>query len=360
VAKKVSVFQRTPHWIQPRGDYVISDFRKAIYRHFPFWQRYWRRRYMALNETEYISNNFPNHEEHRKLTQIALDMMHKQLPDQPELWEKLTPKYPLGCKRVVVSDCFYPALNLPNVEIEASPIHSINAHTVRVVGTSGQAEDADSHYDLIVYATGFRANEFLYPMKIYGRNGRALHEMWKDGARSYLGICADDMPNLGIVLGPNTGLLHNSFILIIEAQSRYINGLIKPVLEARRQGGALSLRPRPQKTEEYNEKLQYRLKGFAANDVRCTNWYKTESGLITNLWPGMVLEYQQLMEQVNYEDYVTEGSSRSIVQDRPSYRVGRVVEEPGSLEKLSFAKIAILGISAVVGGALMQRLIELA
>lgn len=315
---------------------------------------------MDLNETEYISNNFAEHEENRKLKQTALDMMHEQLPNQPELWEKLTPKYAVGGKRVIVSDFFFPALNLPNVELEARPIHSINDHTVRVIGTSGQAEDADSHYDLIVFATGFRTNDFLYPMKIYGRNGRALHEMWKDGARAYQGTCADDMPNLGIILGPNTSLLHNSFILMIEAQSRYINGLIKPVLEARKQGGTLSLTPRPEKTEEYNAKLQHLLKGFAVNDSRCTNWYKTGSGLITNLWPGMVLDYQKLMEQVNYGDYESDGSCRIIVQKRPSYKVGRVVEEGGVLEKLSLANVVVLSTSAIVGGLLMRRLITFA
>lgn len=359
VAKKVTVFQRTPHWIAPRGDFVISNSRKALYRYFPFWQRYWRRRYMDVNETEFASNNFPNHEENAKLTQIALDMMHEQLPNQPEAWEKLTPKYPLGCKRVVVSDFFYPALALPHVELEARAIHSIDNRNVRVVGEDGQPEDMGSNYDLIVCATGFRANEFLYPMKIYGRNGRALHDMWEDGARAYLGTCADDMPNFGIVLGPNTGLLHNSFILIIEAQSRYINGLIKPVLEARRQRGSLSLTPRPEKTEEYNRKLQHLLKDFAANDSRCTSWYKTESGKITNLWPGMVLEYQQLMEQVNYEDYICEGSSKSIVEKKPRHKVGRVFEEARTLEKISLSTILTLGTSALVGAIFIHRMMTL-
>ncbi|KAB8228838.1 uncharacterized protein BDW43DRAFT_315603 [Aspergillus alliaceus] len=114
----------------------------------------------------------------REQADVALDTTHEQLPDKPESWEKLTPKYPLGCKRVVVSDFFfYPALNLPNVELEARPIHNISNHTVRVVGTGGQPEDADSHYDLVVHSTGFRTKLFLYPMKIYGRNDRALHEM---------------------------------------------------------------------------------------------------------------------------------------------------------------------------------------
>ena len=257
---------------------------------------------MDLNETEYISNNLAKHEENKKLKQAALDMTHEHLPNEPKLWKKLTANYPVGCKRVVFSDFFFLALNLPNVELEVRPIHSINGHTVRLVGTAGQAEDADFHYDLIILATSFRATDFLHTMKIFGQNGPALHEMWKDGARAYQGTCADDMPNFGIILGPNTGLLHNSLILMIEAQSRYINGLIKPVLEARKQGGALSLTPRLKKTEEYNAKLQHRLKDFAVNNSQCTNWYKNESRLITNLWPGMVLEFQKPMEQVNYRD----------------------------------------------------------
>ncbi|TVY34231.1 FAD-binding monooxygenase [Lachnellula subtilissima] len=357
VAEKVTVFQRTPHWILPRGDYEISNLRKALYRYFSFWQRYWRRRYVDLNESEYVSSNFPEHEENKKVQKKALDHMHEQLPNQPELWEKLTPNYPVGCKRLVVTNFFFPALNLPNVELEVRPIHSIHGQSVRVVGTAGQVENADSRYDLVVLATGFRATDFLHPMKIFGRNGRALHEMWKDGAQAYLGTCADDMPNFGIIMGPNTGLLHNSFLLIIEAQSRYINGLIKPVLQARKQGGALSLTPRPEKTEEYNMMLQNRLKAFAANSSQCDNWYKTKSGLVTNLWPGMLLEFQKLMEQVNYRDYESEGSSKYIVQKRPLYTVGRVIEEGGLLEKLSLAKVVVFGTSAIVGGFLTRRLV---
>ena len=178
----------------------------------------------------------------------------------------------------------------------------------------------------------------------------------RGGARAYLGTCVEDLPNFAMVLGPNTGLLHNSFILIIEAQSRYINGLMKPVLEARKQGGALSLRPRPELTEEYNNKLQQNLQTFAANDARCTSWYKTETGLITNLWPGLVLDYQQQMSQVNYGDYESEGSKKSIVQKQPLCKVGRVVEEAGLLEKLSLAQMLLLSTGAVIGGILMRRL----
>jgi putative intracellular protease/amidase len=358
VAKKVTVFQRTPHWILPRGDYEISSLRKALYRYSPFWQRYWRRRYVDSNESEFISSNYPEHEDNKKVQKKALDMMQKQLPNQPELWKKLTPNYPVGCKRLVVTNFFYPALNRPNVDLEVRPIHSIHGDAVNVVGTTGQVEDADPHYDLIVFATGFRTTEFLHPMKIFGRNGRPLHELWKDGAQAYLGSCANDMPNFGMVMGPNTGLLHNSFVLMIEAQSRYISGLIKPVLEARRQGGSLSLTPRAEKIEEFNAMLQNRLKDFGANSSQCDNWYKTKSGLVTNLWPGTVLEFQKLVENVDYTDYEAKGASKSVVQKQPSYKVGRVVEEGGLLERLSLAQALVLGTSAIVVGILVRRLLK--
>lgn len=341
----------------PRGDVDIPEWKKALYRYFPSAQRYWRRHYITTNEGDFASNNFSESEENKQLKQAALNMMREQLPDRPELWEKLTPDYPLGCKRLVVSDFFYPALGLPNVELEARRIHDFTSQTIRVVGTDGHPEEVGPHFDLVVYATGFRANDFLHPMKLYGRNGRALHEMWKESAEAYLGICADDMPNFGIVLGPNTGLLHNSFILMIEAQSRYISGLIKPVLEAQQLGGTLSLRPRTETTEAYNVKLQSLLKNFSVSDPRCTNWYKNSSGKVTNLWPGLVLEYQQLVEQVNYEDYEAEGSLKSIVQNPTSHQVGRVVEEAGVLERLSFSALSVFSISAVVGGFLAHKII---
>lgn len=358
MAEKVTVFQRTPHWIFPRGNHEISNLWKGLYRYFPACQRYWRRHYVDQGESEFVLSNFPESEANKRAQKKALEHMHGQLPGQPELWEKLTPQYPVGSKRLVVTNLFFPALNLPNVELEVRPIHSISDNAVRVTGSEGQPESIDSHYDLIVFATGFRSTDFLSPMKIYGRNGRALHDIWKDGAQAYLGACAEDMPNFGIIMGPNTGLLHNSFLLIIEAQSRYINGLIKPVLQARRERGALSLTPRSRKVQEYNAMLQDRLKDFGVNGSLCDNWYKTSSGLVTNLWPGLVLEFQKLVEQVDYRDYDAEGPSQHIVQTRPVYKVGRVAEEGGFVENLSLAKVVLLGASAIAGGLLTRRLIK--
>jgi hypothetical protein len=312
---------------------------------------------MDENEAGHASQAFDRHKENEQLKQLGLDMMHEQLPNRPDLWEKLTPKFALGCKRVVASDFYFPALNRTNVELETRPINSINGATIRVTGEDGKVEDLED-YDLIIFATGFKAQEFLHGLDIVGRNGQSLQDSWKDGAKAYLGVCTEDMPNFGMVLGPNTGLLHNSFILMAEAQSRYISGLVKPILEARRQGKSLCLTPRSDITEQYNVEIQQRLQAFAVTDNGCHNWYKIGSGRITNLWPGLVKEYQQRLEEVKYADYEAEGSGEVIVRKKPSHKVGRVVEEAGTLDKLSFRTLATLSTTAIVGAYLMRSMVH--
>ncbi len=304
---------------------------------------------------------------------MAIDMMHKQLPDQPEMWEKLTPTYSLGCKRIIISDDYFPALDLPNVNLETRPIHSIGGPSVKVTGANGEAEDVQPEYDLLVCATGFQTVEFLHPINLYGKNGRSLRDVWKDGARSYNGTCVEDMPNFGILYGPNTNLGHNSIILMIESQSRYINGLIRPVLEARRRGEGLTLAPRVERVERYNEEVQRVLRESSFNvsfravgvlvvqthadcvqDPSCNSWYKNEAGLITNNWSGTVVEYQQMLSRVNYDDYDAEGSGAAIVREKRSHTVGRVVEE-SQVSDTTLVVMGLLSTAAVVGGFLFRN-----
>jgi len=142
----------------------------------------------------------------KTFTDLAMDMMHKQLPDQPEMWAKLTPKYNLGAKRIIISDDYYPALNQENVSLETRAIHSIDGHAVRVVGADGEPKDVEADYDLLVCATGFRSVEFMSPVQMHGVNGRALSDVWKDGARAFNGVCVEDMPNFG--------KLHSSYLVV--------------------------------------------------------------------------------------------------------------------------------------------------
>jgi cation diffusion facilitator CzcD-associated flavoprotein CzcO len=132
-----------------------------------------------------------------ELRRQSKEQMESQLPDRPDLWEKLTPKYNPGCKRVIISDDYYPTLALPHVSLETRPIHRIGSNSVSVIGEDGQPDVVEADYDLLVCATGFKTTEFLHPIELTGRNGRKLSEVWHKGAQAYNGTCVEDMPNFG-------------------------------------------------------------------------------------------------------------------------------------------------------------------
>ena len=290
----------------------------------------------------------------KDLRKMCIDQMHEALPGREDLWEKLTPKYNPGCKRVIISDDYYPSLTLPNVSLETRPIHSISGHAVNVAGDNGELVAAGDDFDLLVCATGFKTVDFMHPISMYGRNGRALGDVWKNGAQAYYGTCIEDMPNFGMLYGPNTNLGHNSIILMIEAQSRYINGLITPVLQARKEGKALSLRPKKDKIDAYNARMQEILLKSSFNDPNCNSWYKNEAGIITNNWSGTVIEYQEQMSKVNFEDYEVEGNAQHTVVKKPVLKLGRVHEE----SRVSDTTLLLLGAvstAAVAGGWLMRN-----
>jgi hypothetical protein len=162
------------------------------------------------------------------------------------------------------------------------------------------------------------------------------------------------MPNFAMLYGPNTNLGHNSIILMIEAQSRYINGLIKPVLEARKEGKALALTPKAEKVKEYNAQIQSELQKSSFNDPSCQSWYKTESGRITNNWSRTVIDYQKQLSQVEYDNYDTTGSGVSIVRDKPKLKIGRVQEETSVSDKTLLA-LGVVSTAAVVGGWFLRN-----
>ncbi|KAK5153913.1 hypothetical protein LTS14_007133 [Recurvomyces mirabilis] len=353
-AKHVTVFQRTPNWVVPRADQPITPLMRNMLRYVPPLR--WRKRAVQMDFREWTYGAIvdPSSEPAKQFKELALDMLHRQLPDQPEMWEKLTPTYTLGCKRIIISDDYYPAINQDNVSLEVRPIASVSGKNVKVKTDIGDAVDTDTDYDLLVCATGFRTLEFMHPIKIYGKGGRSLHDIWKDGAHGYNGTCVTDLPNFGMLYGPNTNLGHNSIILMIEAQSKYINGLIKPVLEARKQGKSLSLRPKDEKVKAYNERVQEVLKNSSFNDSTCNSWYKNEQGMITNNWSGTVVEYQEILSKVDYEDYIAEGSGKTIVERQKSLKIGRVVEETQMSDRTLLA-LGLVSTAAVVGGFLLRN-----
>ena len=282
----------------------------------------------------------------------CLEAMKKQIPDGGEtgLWEKLTPDYNPGCKRVIISDDYYPALASPKTTLETSKISHITPTGIQL------ASGTHNEHDLIVLATGFRTVEFLYPIKITGTQGHTLQDIWSKGAAALYGTTVPNLPNFGMFYGPNTNLGHNSIILMIEAQSRYINTLVSAVLDARNRGHRIGLMPRQTRTDEFNDEMQEVLKKSSFADPKCGSWYKDKDGRITNNWSGTVVEYQDVLSRVDWRDFeTTEGKRASGVvfgSGKRETRIGRVREET----VVSGTVLALGVVSVVVGvGAWVWR-----
>lgn len=289
-AGKVVVFQRTPNYIVPRLGRAFSPFEKWLFRTFPLADRAlrwftWKMmdlRFQAFRTGTKSAENF------RKL---ALRYLDDTISD-PEMKAKLTPDYPIGCKRILVSDDYYQALARENVELVTEAVAEITPAGVRT------ADGAEHACDVLVYGTGFITTDFIAPIEIRGAGGRTLAEAWKDGAEAYLGVAVTGFPNLFLLYGPNTNLGHNSIIVMIEAQADYVVEAMK-TLKAR---GARALDVKPEAHARFNDRLQSDLSETAWAGS-CSSWYKTASGKITNNWSGDTKSYRRLMRRPALEDY---------------------------------------------------------
>ena len=290
-------------------DQNVSELKKSMLRNVPFLLRRMRADIMDGRESYFQAIIQRHSTESAELTKMCEGYMKTQLADRPDLWSKLTPNYPPGCKRLLLSDDYYQALRLPNVKLETRRIRGITRGAIHVsVHGRGEAEDC-LDVDLIVYATGFRTKEFLYPMKVYGLQNRSTDDIWKGGARALYGVSVESLPNFAMAYGPNTNLGHNSIILMIEAQARFMVTLIEAVIKARQQGQTLSITPKAARVQNWNKKLQKELVTSSFADPRCTSWYKTADGLITNNWSGTVIEYQKLLSKIDWSDFELEGTA---------------------------------------------------
>ena len=151
----------------------------------------------------------------------------------------------------------------------------------------------------------------MQPLQVFGRNGKSLSEIWNGLPRAYKGVTVEGIPNFGMLYGPNSNLSHNSLILVIEAQARYINKLANAVLDSKARGKSLLLTPKPEVVQSYNSNIQTVLNKTSFADPNCNSWWKNSEGVITNNWPGTAVEYQNLLADVFWDDYdAEEGNGR--------------------------------------------------
>jgi cation diffusion facilitator CzcD-associated flavoprotein CzcO len=228
------------------------------------------------------------------MQRLALRHLEAQILD-PVLRSKLVPSYPIGCKRVLVSDDYYPALARPNVELITASIESITHDAV--VTTGGTRWPVDT----IVLGTGFESRDFLAPLEIVGTGGQRIADAWRDGAEAYLGMTVAGFPNLFILYGPNTNLGHNSIVFMVECQVGYI---LRCIAQLRtRAPGRVSMEVRRDVMDAYNRDVQTRMRSTVW-EAGCDSWYKTASGKVTNNWPRFTFQYLLATRTARGDDFV--------------------------------------------------------
>lgn len=286
---KLAVFQRTPSWIIPKPDYEIGETEKSIYRALPFVQRLRRTIIYALTEGFGAGIVF-NTPVTNALERLARWNIERSIKD-PELRRKVTPDYRFGCKRMLISNDWYPALTRDNVELVASGVTKITPTGVIAQGKEYEA-------DVIIYATGFEVPKAGSPFPIKGARGHDLNNDWKNGAESYLGMTVHGFPNLFYCMGPNTGPGHTSVLVYTEPQYRYIASAVSRMLTE----GIAALEVKAEKQAEFTHFIDERMK-VTNWTSGCKSWYLTDGGRNTTLYPGFAGEYVLKASTFHLEDF---------------------------------------------------------
>ena len=288
-AERLHVFQRSAPYIINKPDRPVKEWQRALIRRLPWIQKLSRGIIYARLEIfmfMFTKARFG-------LAYYRADMMRKLRRDVAdlELRKQLEPGYPMGCKRVVISNDWFQTLARPDVEVVGDPIAAITPKGVRT------GDGVEREVDALILATGFQANDFLAPMEIRGLGGVELNDVWREGAEAYLGMTVSRFPNMFMLYGPNTNLAAGSIIFMLESQIRYVLGAVRAL--AASDNAYFDLLPEVQRG--FNAEIQSRLSGSVWES--CNSWYRTPSGRVTNNWPGQTLEYRHRTQSFDPRRY---------------------------------------------------------
>ena len=286
---RLALFQRTPAWIMPRRSRRITRFEKAVFRSVPGAQRavraaqYWVRDGMGVGFFHPAINRFAS--------RVSLGLLRRQVPD-PQLRRKLTPRYAMGCKRVLVSNDFWPTVTKSNVDLVTDGIARIAENGV--VTEDGTLHDADT----LILGTGFHVTDSPVVHHIRGRGGRTLADAWTPSMYAFRGTTVPGFPNLFFLLGPNTGLGHTSVVLMIEAQMQ----LVVRALRHMRTAGVTAIEPTEQAQQAWTRIVDRKMAGTVWQ-TGCQSWYLDKNGRNTTLWPGFATSFRLRMRRFRPQDY---------------------------------------------------------
>ena len=299
IAKKVKfleLFQRSPGWTFPKAEKKLSSFELWLFNTFPILHSIDRLRIFLFIETLALAYN-GNKILLWLVTALSKLQMRWQVRD-PVLRKKLTPEFAIGCKRLLLSNDWLPALTRPNVDVVTDAVTEITETAVRTA--DGKLHEVDA----IIYGTGFAATQFLTPMRVTGRNGRDLHADWAKGASAYLGMAISGYPNFYVLYGPNTNVGAGSIIFMLEQQQNYIAKLMAQ--RAKQNWRSIEVTAAAQ--ARYKNEMDTRSEGTTYSSD-CQSWYKTAEGVNTNNWVGSMVEFRSRCAEPIMADFQGEKAS---------------------------------------------------
>lgn len=301
IAEEVSrldLFQRTPPWIMPKPDHEMPSWAVRLFHRVPGAQRAYRNFLYWLLEVRAIG--FNGHQGVMKLAQqLAKANIRKSVKD-PTLRDKLVPDYTMGCKRVLISNDYYPALTRDNVNVVTDGVAEVTERGV--IDTAGVEHEVDA----IIFGTGFHVTDAFDDLDVIGEHGQNLSKEWaSEGMRTHMGINVSGYPNLFFLLGPNTGLGHNSVVFMIEQQVRYVSEAMRLVRS--RQAEAIDVRADSQ--ERFNADIQRKLNKGIWSQGGCTSWYLDAKGVNRTVWPGFTWRYWMRTRRLDTSEFELIGNS---------------------------------------------------
>ena len=287
---RMHVFQRTAPWIMPHSDRAITPRERRLYRRIPALQKLVRGG--VYGGRELLVLGFVKQPKLMKLVEkLARKHMERQISD-PELRRKVEPGYTIGCKRILPSNAWYPALGRDNVELVTDGIAEVREHSI--VTRAGEEIEVDT----IIFGTGFHVTDMPVANWVRGRDGRTLADFWKGSPRAHLGTAVPGFPNLFMLLGPNTGLGHSSMVYMAESQIGYV---MEALRETRRRGAQI-FEVRPEVVERYNRSIDERMAGTVWS-TGCTSWYLDDTGRNATLWPDFTFRFRRRAARFDPAEY---------------------------------------------------------
>jgi cation diffusion facilitator CzcD-associated flavoprotein CzcO len=288
---KLHLFQRTPPWVIPHTDHPVAQAMRDLYGRVPVLQSLSRAGVYALRES--VAVGITRDRRWLKAQELNARLhLRRQVPD-PELRERLTPQYEIFCKRIILSNRWYPALQEPNVDLVSSGVREVRERSVV------DGDGVEREIDTLILATGFKPAELPIAERIRGRDGSSLAEVWDGSPEAYLGTTVAGFPNLLFLYGPNLNTGHSSVVYMLESQIAYA----LDALHTMHLRGAAEFDVRPEAQAAYNEEIQARLETTVWNTGGCSSWYIDRNGRNSIQWPGFTFEYRRRTRSFDAEAY---------------------------------------------------------